>query len=94
MDADAWHTVAQNAHDSVIPRYTWKRIVAEMFAQIVSLRGALPVVYVSGYAKTAQSQLSTHPGFLTKPFTPAALLAKVRERLNAEGLTPGEPRCP
>lgn len=41
MDAEAWQTVAQNAHDSVIPRYTWKQIVAEMFAQIEDKDGLL-----------------------------------------------------
>ncbi len=53
----------------------------DLYEQIVALRGELPVVFVSGYAKTAQSKLSVHPGFLPKPFTPSALLAKVRERL-------------
>lgn len=31
-DAD-WQRVAQNAHDAVIPRYTWKQIVNEMLDQ-------------------------------------------------------------
>jgi len=32
-DAD-WHAAARKAHDSVIPRYTWKQIVDDMFDQI------------------------------------------------------------
>jgi two-component system cell cycle sensor histidine kinase/response regulator CckA len=66
--------------DVVMPQMSGPELAAELFA----LRGELPVVFVSGYAKTAQSELSNHPGFLTKPFTPAALLAKVSERLLAE----------
>ena len=34
MDSDAWSSAAQNAHDSVIPRYTWQHIVQDMFRQI------------------------------------------------------------
>lgn len=34
MDADQWHDVAQKAHDSVIPRYTWKQIVSDMLEQV------------------------------------------------------------
>jgi two-component system cell cycle sensor histidine kinase/response regulator CckA len=64
--------------DVVMPQFSGP----ELFEQIVALRGELPVVFVSGYAKTAQSQLSAHPGFLPKPFTPTALLAKVRDRLS------------
>ncbi|HLT40196.1 MAG TPA: PAS domain S-box protein [Enhygromyxa sp.] len=55
----------------------------ELIAQLIELRGELPVVFVSGYAKAAHSELSGHPGFLAKPFTPAMLLAKVAERLRA-----------
>jgi FixJ family two-component response regulator len=50
----------------------------ELFEPLVVERGPLPVVFVSGYAKAAQSDVAGHPGFLAKPFTPAALLAKVR----------------
>jgi two-component system cell cycle sensor histidine kinase/response regulator CckA len=65
--------------DVVMPQMSGPELVAELF----ELRGELPVVFVSGYAKTAQSELSSHPGYLPKPFTPAALLAKVAERLQA-----------
>jgi len=34
MDAEAWHAAADRAHGSVIPRYTWQQIVAEMFEQV------------------------------------------------------------
>lgn len=36
MDKDAWSDVAKKAYESVIPRYTWKNIVSEMFAQMKS----------------------------------------------------------
>jgi two-component system cell cycle sensor histidine kinase/response regulator CckA len=55
----------------------------ELYERLVAERGPLPVVFVSGYAKAAQSDVAGHPGFLAKPFTPAALLAKVRGRLLA-----------
>ena len=34
MDQDEWSQVGRNAYDSVIPKYTWKQIVAHMFAQM------------------------------------------------------------
>ncbi|MCA9699084.1 MAG: response regulator [Myxococcales bacterium] len=54
-----------------------------MVAQLVDRLGPRPVVYVSGYAKAAQSELRDHAGFLTKPFTPAALLDKVESQLRS-----------
>jgi PAS domain S-box-containing protein len=57
----------------------------ELFERLTALRGELPVVFVSGYAKAAVSELSKHPGFLPKPFTAEALLAKLSERLAAHG---------
>jgi glycosyltransferase involved in cell wall biosynthesis len=34
MNADEWQATARHAYESVIPRYTWKQIVDDMFAQI------------------------------------------------------------
>jgi glycosyltransferase involved in cell wall biosynthesis len=40
MDADQWKAAARAAHDAVIPKYTWKQIVADMFEQIGKKRDA------------------------------------------------------
>lgn len=37
MDQDAWEQCARNAYNSVIPRFTWKQIVDDMFQQMSDL---------------------------------------------------------
>nr|WP_255216564.1 ATP-binding protein [Pseudenhygromyxa sp. WMMC2535] len=64
--------------DVVMPEMSGPELVAELLA----ICGPLPVVYVSGYAKSTSAWLGDMPGFLPKPFTPAALLAKVAELLD------------
>jgi glycosyltransferase involved in cell wall biosynthesis len=34
LDDDAWHRVADKAHASVIPKYTWEQIIRDMFRQM------------------------------------------------------------
>lgn len=60
--------------DVVMPALSGPVLVSAIEAQ----RGPTPTVFVSGYAKTAQSQIGRHPGFLPKPFTPEDLVAKLQ----------------
>jgi PAS domain S-box-containing protein len=57
----------------------------ELAGRIVQLQPEVKVLFISGYAAnflTAQGQLPPEVAFLVKPFTQAALAAKVRELLN------------
>jgi FixJ family two-component response regulator len=57
----------------------------EMAACILSLRPAIKVMYMSGYASDAignNGVLDPGTTFLQKPFTPDTLLDKVRETLD------------
>lgn len=58
----------------------------QAYAAIESRCGELPVVFVSGYSKTMQSQLGQHPDFLSKPFTPKALIAKLQTAISRSAL--------
>jgi DNA-binding NtrC family response regulator len=53
----------------------------DLYARIAHVRGPLPVVFMSGYAKADPATLSAYGGFVAKPFTPDALLAAVREQI-------------
>ena len=65
--------------DVVMPEMTGPEVVEA----IVELIGPTPVLFMSGYAKAMQSELALRDGLLTKPFTPAQLLAKVQAKLAA-----------
>lgn len=68
--------------DVVMPGMGGLELVERLQAQ---LSRELAVVFMSGYARAAQGEIGGHAGFLAKPFTLDALLAKVRERLPREG---------
>lgn len=42
MEQDEWDTCSRNAYDSVIPRFTWQRIVSDLFEQMKD-RGHTPL---------------------------------------------------
>lgn len=44
MDDASWEQVSQAAHDSVVPRYSWQRIVTDMFDQVRAKGFALECV--------------------------------------------------
>jgi len=57
----------------------------ELAQRLQAVRGNVPVLFMSGYADTAvvrNGLLAHEAAFLQKPFTPAALLDKVRQVLN------------
>jgi CheY-like chemotaxis protein len=57
----------------------------ELAERLQAIRGNVPVLFMSGYADTAvvrNGLLAHEAAFLQKPFTPAALLDKVRQVLN------------
>jgi two-component system, cell cycle sensor histidine kinase and response regulator CckA len=59
---------------------------AQVFAAARPLRPELKVLYISGYTDSALSQhgvLESGVALISKPFTPASLVAKVREVLDA-----------
>jgi two-component system, cell cycle sensor histidine kinase and response regulator CckA len=69
--------------DVVMPRMSGR----ELTEQLVARRPSLKVLYMSGYtddAKVHQDVLDATGGFLQKPFTPAALLAKLHAVLQQE----------
>jgi PAS domain S-box-containing protein len=58
----------------------------ELSAKLREQRPGIPVLYVSGYSEeaiTQHGQLLPNTAFLQKPFSPAALVVKVREVLGA-----------
>jgi CheY-like chemotaxis protein len=57
----------------------------ELAEQLVQLRPGLRVIYVSGYVDESALRLTAvePSGFLAKPFTPGALLARVERALSA-----------
>jgi two-component system cell cycle sensor histidine kinase/response regulator CckA len=61
----------------------------ELAAGLVARRPAMKVLLMSGYTDQASgnSPLASEPGFIQKPFTPAALSSKVREILEGNGET-------
>jgi len=69
--------------DVVMPRRSGRALALELLAK----RPGLKVIYTSGYADSAivnQSVLEPGLAFLPKPFSPRALLLKVREVLDAD----------
>ena len=69
--------------DVVMPRCSGRALALELLAK----RPGLKVIYTSGYADSAtvnQSVLEPGLAFLPKPFSPRALLLKVREVLDAD----------
>ena len=58
----------------------------ELIEQLKILKPELNVLYMSGYTDRAfsQQELSSGATLLEKPFVPATLLAKVKEKLEAE----------
>jgi PAS domain S-box-containing protein len=68
--------------DVVMPGMSGQELSAKLRAQ----RPGLPILYVSGYSEeaiTQHGQLLPNTVFLQKPFSPAALVVKVREVLRA-----------
>ena len=56
----------------------------ELVEQLVKVRPKIKVVFMSGYTSDAVSQPAGDScGFLEKPFTPNALVSKVRELLRS-----------
>ncbi len=76
--------------DVVMPRLSGKELARILLAR----RSAMKVLYMSGYTDSAivnSGILQKEVAFLQKPFTPAALAAKVREVLeNGKSLRVGE----
>jgi CheY-like chemotaxis protein len=64
--------------DVVMPKMGGTNL-AERFS---ALRPGVPILQMSGYAKRLRSEMSS-TAFIEKPFTPAALLQRVREILSA-----------
>jgi DNA-binding response OmpR family regulator len=67
---------------------------AELVARLRGIRANLPVLYMSGYDREliGQKILETTTGFLPKPFSPRALLARVDELLGVAA--PAAPDIP
>jgi two-component system cell cycle sensor histidine kinase/response regulator CckA len=69
--------------DVVMPRMSGRELVPQLLAQ----RERLKVLYISGYAENALGgELELGFDYLPKPVTPAPLLRKVREVLDAPAL--------
>jgi CheY-like chemotaxis protein len=64
--------------DIIMPRMSGR----ELADRLVALRPEVQVLYVSGYAETADERLDSTSNYLQKPFTPDALASKVREVLS------------
>jgi len=65
----------------------------ELALRLVELRPGVPILYTSGYTGDvveARGVLDAHDSFLQKPFTLAALAAKVRTALAGRDRDPGE----
>ncbi|MCX6628292.1 MAG: ATP-binding protein [Candidatus Solibacter sp.] len=72
--------------DVVMPKVSGRELAGELHGQ----RGGMKVLYMSGYTDTGivnTGILQKEVAFLQKPFTPAALTAKVREVLESGGRT-------
>lgn len=57
----------------------------ELVEKLEALRGELPVIFVSGYARRPGGEGRHDHRFLGKPFTRSALLTEVAELLAARG---------
>jgi PAS domain S-box-containing protein len=76
--------------DVIMPRTLGPEVAANM----VTLRPGIQVLYISGYAQPvlgAHGTLDPGVALLEKPFTEPALLAKVRDVLDARGVTLNPP---
>jgi PAS domain S-box-containing protein len=81
VQAYAGAPIALLVTDVVMPRMGGKALAA----QVTSLQPRIKVLFISGYATEAISQhgrLEPGTNFLSKPFTPGALIRKVREVLD------------
>ena len=68
--------------DVVMPGMSGPELAEQLSGRIPGLR----VLLVSGYSHEGMAErgiLETSPGFLAKPFTPSALLERVRQVLDA-----------
>jgi PAS domain S-box-containing protein len=73
--------------DVVMPHMLGREVAASMLA----LRPGIRVLYISGYARPvlgAQGTLEPGVTLLEKPFTEPALLAKIRQVIDARSVTP------
>jgi two-component system cell cycle sensor histidine kinase/response regulator CckA len=64
--------------DAVMPEMG----IAELVAQFAACRPGVPVLRMSGYSDLVWPGVDAEASYLQKPFTPAALLARVRALLD------------